>query len=372
MPPAIAIENLRKCYRHQIVLDQLTLDVNAGELLVILGDSGSGKSTLLKLIAGLESPDRGSIQIRGVDQSKVLPHQRDVAVVFQDGNGYDHLTVRQNLALAAKNSSNASDVSHWVNGLGLASTMDQRLSELSGGQAQRVAIARAMLSNKSIVLLDEPLAHLNQSLREEIRNLIVKVHRVSKRTFVYVTHDSDEAFYLADRIGVLGSGRILQVGDARTLYRAPASMQVASALGQPTIDKVESMQSGLETSSTTFEDSEPSTTDLVACGMRSHDWTIVRIDARNAHDHNAEQVGFSKTASRLTVIGRITKCRWMGSRWLLEVRCPTLIRMTYPSPADASIELALRNIEGQSADSELESGLGYVHATISFKDLIRG
>ncbi len=225
-PLAIELVGLEKHFGSALVLDQLSLGVVQGELLVVLGESGSGKSTLLKLIAGLEKPQNGSMRFSDVDQARILPHKRDVAVVFQNGNGYEHLSVRQNLDLAAKKSS-STQIFRWVDSLKLGNTLNQKLNQLSGGQLQRVAIARAMLSGKSIVLLDEPLAHLNQSLREEMRELILMVHKESKRTFVYVTHNSDEAFYLANRIAVLDSGRIQQVGEPRTVYCMPRSKEDA-------------------------------------------------------------------------------------------------------------------------------------------------
>lgn len=338
---AIEIVDMGKRYGSTRVLDHFSLSIAKGELLVVLGESGSGKSTLLRLIAGLETPQNGTIQIAGVDQSRVLPHKRDVAVVFQDGNGYEHLTVRQNLQLAAQKGNGPCQISDWVDLLKLGGTLNQKLAELSGGQSQRVAIARAMLSGKSIVLLDEPLAHLNQSLREEIRELIRVVHRETHRTFVYVTHDSDEAFYLADRIAVLESGKIQQVGDSRMVYCSPQSKEVAHLLGQPAVDIVTLPRMWLE-SDQQFD------TSLLECGVRSHHWKISRIEIDLPGQLPSGQPGMSMTDDGLVVRGTIANCRWMGSRWWLEIEC------TYPEGTNGIDRLIKIRI---TCESKLEDSL---------------
>ncbi len=338
---AIEIVDMGKRYGSTRVLDHFSLSIAKGELLVVLGESGSGKSTLLRLIAGLETPQNGTIQIAGVDQSRVLPHKRDVAVVFQDGNGYEHLTVRQNLQLAAQKGNGPCQISDWVDLLKLGGTLNQKLAELSGGQSQRVAIARAMLSGKSIVLLDEPLAHLNQSLREEIRELIRVVHRETHRTFVYVTHDSDEAFYLADRIAVLESGKIQQVGDSRMVYCSPQSKEVAHLLGQPAVDIVTLPRMWLE-SDQQFD------TSLLECGVRSHNWKISRIEIDLPGQLPSGQPGMSMTDDGLVVRGTIANCRWMGSRWWLEIEC------TYPEGTNGIDRLIKIRI---TCESKLEDSL---------------
>ena len=319
-PSSIEIVDLCKLYGSTRVFDHLNLRVAKGELLVVLGESGSGKSTLLRLIAGLESAQTGSFRIAGEDQCRVAPHKRDVAVVFQDRNGYEHLTVRQNLNLSLKKGSEPSQIAHWVEKLKLEGTLNQRLSELSGGQSQRVAIARAMLSGKSIVLLDEPFTHLNQSMREEIRELILMVHRETNKTFVYVTHDSDEAFYLADRIAILESGRIQQLGLPRNIYDSPQSKEVARMLGQPTIDIV-------KLPSKWFKPDKQSDGKYLECGIRSHNWRIKNIDIDPHPELPSKNLGLSMTTEGLFVRGSIANCKWMGNRWWLEIDYPTSIEI---------------------------------------------
>ena len=372
-PLAIEIADLGKQYRSTRVLDHLNLSVAKGELLVVLGESGCGKSTLLRLIAGLEPPQHGTIQIAGVDQSRIVPHRRDVAVVFQDGNGYEHLTVRQNLELAAKKGGGHCQITDWVDLLKLGGTLDQKLAELSGGQSQRVAIARAMLSSKSIVLMDEPLAHLNQSMREEIRELIRVVHLETKRTFVYVTHDSDEAFYLADRIAVLESGKIQQVGEPRTVYFSPQWKEVAQLLGQPAVDILRLPKRWLDPN-------HQSDVSFFECGVRPHHWKINRIEIDLPGNSTSCEQGLSMSDQGLVVRGSIANCRWMGSRWWLKIACAypegingpeqlIKIRITCESQDQASVEpntmesklLAAEDLSRASNGSKL---FGFVEAVI--------
>ncbi len=374
---AIEVSDLDKHFGGTNVLDRLSLSVERGEFLVVLGDSGCGKSTLLKLIAGLDRAQTGTIRIAGAEQASVPPHKRDVAMVFQDGNGYEHLTVRQNLELATKKTGEH-QLQRWVDGLRLGTTLNQKLSQLSGGELQRVAIARAMISSKSIVLLDEPLSNLNQSLREEIRDLIVQVHAETERTFVYVTHDSEEAFFLASRIAVLADGKIRQIGDPRTVYLSSNSRQVAQMLGQPTTDIIQVPRSWVE------KEELPSDAN-VECGARSHDWKIQRIDAvkkdaikKGAEDFDAtklektysaspqaeKQYGLTSTPTELTVRAWIDSCRWMGDRWLIELKCPAKIRITCESPAPDPIEQVLRIAAELSREWPRPTPFGFLEASI--------
>lgn len=354
---AIEICDFEKTYGKTSVLDRLNLEVQKSELLVILGDSGSGKSTLLRLIAGLEKPQSGTMKIAGVDQSRVPPHKRDVAIVFQDGNGYGHLTVRQNLDLAAKNSSQSDQVDRWVDWLKLGQTLLQKLSQLSGGQAQRVAIARAMLSGKSIILMDEPLAHLNQSLREEIRELIAGLHRETKRTILYVTHDSDEAFYLATRVALLHAGHIQQIGDPQSVFDKPSSKEVAKLLGQPTLDVID-----LPTK--WFEGLPGSNSSVCECGVRSHDWRIERIQVASSGEVEPREARITLEAGKVFLSGAIVGCHWLGSRWLLEIDCPQRIRITCPAPAPESVQKSLVAILAAARSGTRSKCLGSLDATI--------
>jgi len=324
--PCIEVTRLVKKYGDQVVLDGLSLLVNRGELLVLLGESGSGKSTLLKLLCGLESAQSGSIRVDGKPQSAVAPHQRDFAIIFQDGNGYSHLTVRENLGLAAKHHSTDVERQRWIDALGLRPHLEKKLPELSGGQLQRVAMAKAMLSGKSILLMDEPLAHLNQKMREEVRALILRIHRETGKTILYVTHDFDEALYMATRIAVIALGQILQIGDPRAIYNKPKTPQVARLLGQPTIDVLSLPRHWLDPTCGTFRES-------IECGMRSHDWILEKIELAPTDGDDRLASGMKKVEDRLSVTGRVVGCRWMGPRWL--------VRIEFPSPLDPAESLSL-------------------------------
>jgi multiple sugar transport system ATP-binding protein len=217
----LEIRNLSKHFRGGAkAVDGVDLDVADGELLVVLGDSGSGKTTLLRLIAGLEQPTQGTIHLGGRDVTALPPHQRNVAMVFQDLALYSHLRVRDNLAfgLAAEPSTDKKQdqieqrVLEVAQMLGIEPLLNRYPAELSGGEQQRVALGRAIARRPAVLLLDEPLSSLDtrrrRSLRQEIKNL---QRRLGAPT-IYVTHDEDDALALADRIAVLQHGRLEQVG----------------------------------------------------------------------------------------------------------------------------------------------------------------
>lgn len=351
--PIIEIGNLLKRYGDQTVLNELSLSVQAGELLVVLGASGSGKSTLLRLIAGLESANEGQLKIAGVEQSQVPPHKRDIAVVFQGGNGYSHLTVHENLILAAKvhgrhDRSNTVEIDHWIHELELQPWLQKKISQLSGGQAQRVAIARAFLSGKSIVLLDEPLSNLDQASRAEVRGIVARVHAQTNRTLIYVTHDSDEALFLASRIAVLASGRIQQSGTPRELYEAPQTKEVALLLGQPAMDMIHALTDGVN--DTEVISTRPN------CGIRSCDWNIERIELRDDSLRLPIHHSLFFSLTKIELVGAIANVRWLGDSWFIEARAEReRLHLTCPAPCDEILETQLRRIELTKSTGFLDS-----------------
>ncbi|MDZ4849877.1 MAG: ABC transporter ATP-binding protein [Pirellulaceae bacterium] len=213
------------------VLQQFNLHVEANEFLVVLGPSGSGKTTLLRTIAGLEVPCCGRIFHRGTDITKLPPHRRDVSLVFQNGGWYEHLTIQQHFQFEGIAQSR---IRSAMERLGLYELRHHRPSELSGGQAQRLAIGRALIRDRSILMLDEPLSQLDQSIRESIRELLLSLHQEG-RTIIYVTHDQQDAMLLATKIAVLDRGRIQQIGTPRELIELPNHRRVAEMLGQPSM-----------------------------------------------------------------------------------------------------------------------------------------
>ena len=233
----IELTDIRKSYPGgPEVLHGVSLDMQAGEFIVIVGPSGCGKSTLLRLIAGLEKCDQGDIRIGGKRVNDVAPQDRDIAMIFQNYALYPHMNVRQNIAFGlelrgvAKSERNtrAEEVARTLK---LDPYLDRKPGALSGGQRQRVAMGRAMARNSSIFLMDEPLSNLDNALRVAMRSEIKELHRQLGATVVYVTHDQGEALSLADRIAVLKDGDLLQFDTPGTIYDRPANRFVAGFLG---------------------------------------------------------------------------------------------------------------------------------------------
>jgi multiple sugar transport system ATP-binding protein len=232
-------------------VNDLDLEVFDGELLVLLGPSGCGKSTTLRLIAGLESPSRGTIRLHDREANRTPPHDRDVAMLFQEEALYPHLSVRDNLGFSLqarrrgwlrwrRDSHGESAlavrqrVERAAGQLGLADLLDRPPGALSGGQRQRVALGRVLVRDAGIWLLDEPFAHVDARLRTELRRTLQAIHRERPRTtMVYVTHDQAEALALADRVAVMNDGRIEQIGTPREVYEKPKNTFVAGFVGDP-------------------------------------------------------------------------------------------------------------------------------------------
>lgn len=222
---------------------ELSLTVNDGEFLVLLGPSGAGKTTTLRLITGLESPEAGSVMIDGRDVTHDPPGSRDIAFVFQQYSLYPHLTVYDNLAFPLRSPARRMPeavirkrVEQTAELLHIASKLNNRATRLSGGEMQRVAIGRALVRDPSIYLMDEPLSSLDAKLRAELRLELKRIQLELGATILYVTHDQVEAMTMASRIGVIRDGRLLQLGTPREIYESPSSSYVASRLGTPQIN----------------------------------------------------------------------------------------------------------------------------------------
>jgi multiple sugar transport system ATP-binding protein len=235
----IEIRQLSKIFPGGLpALQPFDLTVQQGELLVILGPSGSGKSTLLRLIAGLDVPSGGTVWFDGRDITRVAPHRRDVAMVFQHPALYPHLTVFDNLAFGLKargvsRLATRTKVNTVAGMLGLDHVLTRRPDALSGGERQRVAIGRALAREPRVILFDEPFSSLDSPLRAGLRDQVVDLHRRFGTTLVHVTHDQAEALSMGDRIVVLDRGRLLQCGTPRAIYDHPADRFVATFVGSP-------------------------------------------------------------------------------------------------------------------------------------------
>ncbi|MCW1842447.1 ABC transporter ATP-binding protein [Prosthecomicrobium hirschii] len=232
----VALKGLDKRYPGHHAVRGIDLDIAAGEFVAIMGPSGCGKSTTLRLLAGLEEPTGGSIAIGGRDQAGIPAHLRDTPMVWQSLALFPFLSVADNVAfplrmkrLGAKERRRRA--LEWLDRLGLAGMADRDIAQLSGGQRQRVALARALITQPSILLLDEPLSALDAHLRVRMQTELSRLHRQLGITFVYVTHAQSEAFALADRIVIMSEGRIRQVGRPQDVYRAPANPFVAEFMG---------------------------------------------------------------------------------------------------------------------------------------------
>lgn len=241
--PFLELRGLAKRFGDNEALRGVDLDVRPDELLVVLGPTGAGKTTLLRTIAGLESPDAGSIRMTGAEVTSTAPAARDVALVYQNFSLYPNKTVRQNLEFPlrapGRNMSReqiAERVGWAATILKIAHLLDRPATRLSGGEMQRVAIGRAIVRRPRLFLMDEPLTNLDAKLREALRVELVELRRQLGTPMIFVTHDQVEAMSMGDRIAVLNRGRILQVDTPQQIYRNPGSPRVARQLGQPPIN----------------------------------------------------------------------------------------------------------------------------------------
>jgi iron(III) transport system ATP-binding protein len=231
----ICLREVEYSYTPAVRIGPFSLDVYERELMVVLGPSGSGKTTLLRLIAGLERPQRGSIELAGRDVTHgVPPERRSVGMVFQDYALFPHLSVWENVAfgLTGPRRRRQARVEELLKLVGLEDLARRYPHELSGGEQQRVALARALAPRPQVVLLDEPFSNLDADLRREMRGEVREILRATESTAVLVTHDQEEAFELGERIAVLRAGRVEQIGPPEKLYRRPRTRFVAEFLGR--------------------------------------------------------------------------------------------------------------------------------------------
>jgi ABC-type Fe3+/spermidine/putrescine transport system ATPase subunit len=233
----LVLKDLEKIYDKVTALTEVNLSVEAGEFVTLLGPSGSGKTTLLMSLAGFTTPTRGTIFLDGKDITHVDPEDRNFGFVFQGYALFPHLSVANNIAFSLRvrkwaKPRIAARVSEMLSLVGLDSLAERKPRELSGGQQQRVAIARALAFGPRILLLDEPLSALDRMLRATMQKELKRLHRETGVTFVYVTHDQEEAIAMSDRIAVFNHGRIVEIGPPRDLYKRPATRFVAGFLGE--------------------------------------------------------------------------------------------------------------------------------------------
>jgi ABC-type sugar transport system ATPase subunit len=311
---SISLEDVRKSYASgQEAVAGVSLSVEHGEFLVIVGPSGSGKSTVLRLIAGLETPTSGRIKLAGVDVTGTPPQDRDLAMVFQSYALYPHKSVRENLMFGLRMrrvpaAAIADRVQHVAGVLGIEGLLDRRPAQLSGGERQRVALGRAVVRDPQAFLLDEPLSNLDPRLRASTRAELALLHRRLQATMIYVTHDQEEALTLGTRIAVMRQGALEQVGSPMAIFHRPANTFVAGFVGTPAMNflpwRAEFGSSG----------------ESVTLGIRPHDIEVVPVDDAD-------------------VTGRVEVVEPLGSTTLLHVRVDALPRalLRVVVPGDATI-----------------------------------
>lgn len=233
----ISLRHIDKSFRNNKVVKDLSLDIMDGEFLTLLGPSGCGKTTILRMIAGFETPDSGEILLEDKDLLHVSPDKRQINTVFQSYALFPHLTVRNNIAYGMRMKKTPETeirkrVDEMLAMTSLESLADRKPAQLSGGQQQRVAIARSLVNRPRVLLLDEPLGALDLQLRRQMQTELKNLQKKLKITYIYVTHDQEEAMTMSDRIIVMHDGGIEQIGSARELYQEPSSRFVSQFLGE--------------------------------------------------------------------------------------------------------------------------------------------
>jgi multiple sugar transport system ATP-binding protein len=242
----IALQQVTKTFGDTHAVKGVSLEIHDGEFVVLLGPTGAGKTTTLRLIAGLEKADSGNILIGGERVNDLPPSARDTAFVFQQYSLYPHLTVYENLAFPLQSPARKMDkaaidrrVREVAAMVRIGHKLENKATKLSGGEMQRVAIGRALVREPSVFLMDEPLSSLDAKLRSDLRLELKRIQNDLGATMLYVTHDQIEAMTMADRIGILHEGELVQVGSPREIYERPANLHVAARLGQPAINLID-------------------------------------------------------------------------------------------------------------------------------------
>jgi iron(III) transport system ATP-binding protein len=299
---AIQFTDVTKRYGSAVAVDAISLSIAKGEMVTFLGPSGCGKTTSLRLIAGLELPSAGLVQIAGRDVSQRAAAERNVGMVFQSYALFPHMSVLENVAYGPTIRGEAKDKARAraheiLDQIGLAGLSERLPSELSGGQQQRVAVARAIVQQPDVLLFDEPLSNVDAKLRRKVRGEIRDLQKRFGLTAVYVTHDQEEALAVSDRIVVMQAGRIAQIGTPRDLYERPASPFVADFIGD----------ANLITGHVSNGRFVAADLDLPLPGTDGH----AQISLR------PERIGL--TPGTDGPVGTVRSCTYLGSRWEFEI-----------------------------------------------------
>jgi spermidine/putrescine transport system ATP-binding protein len=310
--PAIELRGVSKHYRGVVALEPVDLEIRDGEFFCLLGPSGCGKTTTLNLIGGFVEASSGEILIQGEPATDVPPHKRNVNTVFQNYALFPHLNVRDNVGFGLRMAhvprrEARPRVEQALGMVGLEELADRQPGELSGGQQQRVAVARALVNKPAVLLLDEPFGALDLKLRKRLQIELAQIHKEVGTTFVFVTHDQEEAMAMADRIAVMNEGRLEQVGSPEEIYRSPTSRFVADFIGESNFLDVERGADGRVVT----KDGSP-----VACAEPSGDWRQATLMVRP----EAVQV-IAGNGHRAGLVGKVVTSSFLGSFTRVAVQC---------------------------------------------------
>jgi spermidine/putrescine transport system ATP-binding protein len=299
----LSVRDIYKTYEGAPLLNGLSFDLAQGEIIALLGTSGSGKSTLLRIIAGLEEEESGAVYWDGVDLAQTPAHQRGFGLMFQDYALFPHRNVYENIAFGLRMQKRPEAeiekiVGERLKSIRMESFAKRPVTELSGGEQQRVALARALAPDPRLLMLDEPLGALDRGLREELTKELRQTLRDSHKPVIYVTHDRQEAFGLADRLLILHDGAIVQDGSPQELFESPANAWVAEFLGLGNLISVNDL------SENAIQEEKPKTNDDAR-------WLLRPFDA---------QIGESQTDTSFQFEGEILDCVYMGERYQTGLR----------------------------------------------------
>ena len=339
---AVSLRRLVKRFGERAVVDGVSIDIRAGEFFSLLGPSGCGKTTTLRMIAGFEQPDSGSVIIDDIDVTGFAPERRLCNTVFQQYALFPHLDVYHNVAFGLRFSPFSRDersaVGKALDLVRLSGFDKRRVQQLSGGEQQRVALARAIVLEPSVLLLDEPLGALDAQLRHALQVELSTLQRELDTTFVYVTHDQEEAFTMSDRIGMMRDGRLLQVGTPEELYDEPNSVDVATFVGTANIiparmvdaDTVEALGARFRVEGSQVVENHDRTS---ACAMMIRPERVhVSPDSDNVHVPSHPE----GNPVQRTTTGTVERVTFSGSSLLVSVRCGGVV-VTAEIPNDDSV-----------------------------------
>lgn len=339
---AVSLRRLVKRFGERAVVDDVSIDIRAGEFFSLLGPSGCGKTTTLRMIAGFEQPDSGSVIIDDIDVTGFAPERRLCNTVFQQYALFPHLDVYHNVAFGLRFSPFSRDersaVGKALDLVRLSGFDKRRVQQLSGGEQQRVALARAIVLEPSVLLLDEPLGALDAQLRHALQVELSTLQRELDTTFVYVTHDQEEAFTMSDRIGMMRDGRLLQVGTPEELYDEPNSVDVATFVGTANIiparmvdtNTVEALGARFRVEGSQVVENHDRTS---ACAMMIRPERVhVSPDSDNVHVPSHPE----GNPVQRTTTGTVERVTFSGSSLLFFVRCGGVV-VTAEIPNDDSV-----------------------------------